>query len=91
MGWLRAIRETLGMTSAALGQRLGITASGVRKLERAGCTMALETQLQEGRMPLAQPIPRQALVVPEAAEVPGSDGNGIGGQAPAPGRQAIRS
>ena len=35
MGWLRAIRETLGMTSAALGQRLGITASGVRKLEQA--------------------------------------------------------
>ena len=35
VGWLRAIRETLGMTSAALGQRLGITASGVRKLEQA--------------------------------------------------------
>jgi len=55
VGWLRAIRETLGMTSAALGQRLGITASGVRKLEQAlrlaqqrqertGRTMALEAQ-----------------------------------------------
>ena len=34
-GWLRAIRETLVMTSAALGQRLGITASGVTKLRQA--------------------------------------------------------
>ena len=35
VGWLRAIRETLVMTSAALGQRLGITASGVTKLRQA--------------------------------------------------------
>ncbi len=41
MGWLRAIRETLGMTSAALGQRLGITASGVRKLEQAEAADAI--------------------------------------------------
>ncbi len=26
--------------------------------------------------------PQQAMALPEAAEVPGSDGNGIGGQAP---------
>ena len=41
VGWLRAIRETLGMTSAALGQRLGITASGVRKLEQAEAADAI--------------------------------------------------
>ena len=29
--------------------------------------------------------PQQALALPEAAEVPGSDGNGIGGQASEPG------
>lgn len=34
-GWLRAIREALGMTSAVLAGRLEITASGVRKLEHA--------------------------------------------------------
>ena len=34
-GWLRAIREALGMTSAVLADRLEITASGVRKLEQA--------------------------------------------------------
>ena len=34
-GWLRAIREALGMTSAVLADRLEITASGVRKLEHA--------------------------------------------------------
>ncbi|MEY4352141.1 MAG: hypothetical protein RLZZ609_382 [Cyanobacteriota bacterium] len=41
MGWLRAIREGLGMTSAALGQRLGITASGARKLEQAEAADAI--------------------------------------------------
>ncbi|MFN9631191.1 MAG: helix-turn-helix domain-containing protein, partial [Cyanobacteriota bacterium] len=41
VGWLRAIREALGMTSAALGQRLGITASGVRKLEQAEAADAI--------------------------------------------------
>ena len=35
--------------------------------------------------------PQQAMAPPEAAEVPGSDGNGIGGQASEPGREAIRS
>ena len=34
-GWLRAIREALGMTSAVLAGRLGVTASGARKLEQA--------------------------------------------------------
>lgn len=35
LGWLRAIRDALGMTSAVLADRLGISASGVRKLEQA--------------------------------------------------------
>ncbi|MFW6731109.1 MAG: mobile mystery protein A [Synechococcus sp.] len=40
-GWLRAIRETLGMTSAVLAGRLGVTASGARKLEQAEATDAI--------------------------------------------------
>ena len=40
-GWLRAIREALGMTSAVLAARLEITASGVRKLEQAEATDAI--------------------------------------------------
>ena len=34
-GWLRAIREALGMTSGVLAERLGVTASGARKLEQS--------------------------------------------------------
>ena len=34
-GWVRAIRETLGMPAAALARRLGMTPAGVRKLETA--------------------------------------------------------
>jgi predicted DNA-binding mobile mystery protein A len=40
-GWLRAIRQALGMTSAVLAARLEITASGVRKLEQAEATDAI--------------------------------------------------
>ena len=40
-GWLRAIREALGLPSAGLAARLGITASGVRKLEQAEATDAI--------------------------------------------------
>ncbi|MCX5957785.1 MAG: mobile mystery protein A [Cyanobacteria bacterium] len=40
-GWLRAIREALGLSTAALAARLGITASGVRKLEQAEATDAI--------------------------------------------------
>ena len=40
-GWLRAIREALGMTSAGLAARLEITASGVRKLEQAEAADAI--------------------------------------------------
>lgn len=40
-GWLRAIREALGMTSAGLAARLEITASGLRKLEQAEAADAI--------------------------------------------------
>ena len=34
-GWVRPIREALGMSAAVLAKRLEITSSGVRKLEQA--------------------------------------------------------
>jgi len=40
-GWLRAIRNGLGMSSAVVAARLGITASGLRKLEQAEATDAI--------------------------------------------------
>jgi len=40
-GWLRAIRDALGMTSAVLAARLEITSSGVRKLEQAEASDAI--------------------------------------------------
>lgn len=33
VGWVRAIRESLGMSAAAFARRLGMTHAGVRKLE----------------------------------------------------------
>jgi predicted DNA-binding mobile mystery protein A len=34
-GWVRAVREALGMSAAALGARLGTTAGAVTRLERS--------------------------------------------------------
>lgn len=34
-GWIRAIRDALGMSGAQLGQRLGITAQSVQDLEKS--------------------------------------------------------
>jgi predicted DNA-binding mobile mystery protein A len=34
-GWVRAIREALGMTTAELGQRMGLTQSRVSQIERS--------------------------------------------------------
>ena len=34
-GWVRAIREALGMTTAELGQRMGVTQSRVSQIERS--------------------------------------------------------
>jgi predicted DNA-binding mobile mystery protein A len=40
-GWLRAVRQALGITSAGVATRLGITASGLRKLEQAEASDAI--------------------------------------------------
>ena len=40
-GWLRTIRKALGMTSDVLAKRLGMTASGARKLEQAEAADAI--------------------------------------------------
>jgi predicted DNA-binding mobile mystery protein A len=40
-GWLRSIREALGMTSTVLAARLEISGSGVRKLEQAEAADAI--------------------------------------------------
>jgi predicted DNA-binding mobile mystery protein A len=44
-GWVRAIRDALGMTGAQLGKRLGVTAPAVAALERseANGTVQLNT------------------------------------------------
>lgn len=44
-GWIRAIRDAIGMTGAQLGKRLGMTAQGVVSLERseASGTIQLNT------------------------------------------------
>ena len=41
LGWVRAIRESLGMSAAALARRLGISPAGVRKLESAEASDAI--------------------------------------------------
>lgn len=35
LGWVRAIRDALGMSGAALARRLGMSTAGLRKLEAA--------------------------------------------------------
>ncbi len=40
-GWVRAIRESLGMSASALARRLGISPAGVRKLEGAEASDAI--------------------------------------------------
>ncbi len=41
VGWVRAIRESLGMSTVALARRLGITHAGVRKLESSEAAEAI--------------------------------------------------
>ena len=41
IGWVRSIRNALGMTATALGRRLGMTSGGVRKLEDAEADEAI--------------------------------------------------
>ena len=40
-GWVRAVRETLGMSAAAFARRLGISHAGVRKLEASEASDAI--------------------------------------------------
>ena len=40
-GWVRAIRESLGMSGASFARRLGMTPVGVRKLESAEASDAI--------------------------------------------------
>lgn len=40
-GWVRAIREALGMSGAALARRLGMSHAGLRKLESAEASDAI--------------------------------------------------
>ena len=40
-GWVRAVRDALGMSSAALAQRIGVTDSAVRKLEMSEASDAI--------------------------------------------------
>lgn len=44
-GWIRAIREALGMTGKQLGKRLGVSQPRVTKIEQAECdgSITLET------------------------------------------------
>ena len=44
-GWIRALRDAIGMTGAQLGRRLGMTAQGIVSLERseANGTIQLNT------------------------------------------------
>ena len=74
-GWVQAIRESLGMSGAALARRLGMSQAGVHKLETSEATdaitlaslrklaQALDCELQYALVPrtsLAQHIQDQA-------------------------------
>ena len=41
LGWVRAARESLGMSASAFAKRLGMTSAGVSKLESAEATDAI--------------------------------------------------
>lgn len=77
-GWVRAIRDALGMSSAALARRLEVTGSAVRKLEEAEASdsitlatlrraaQALDCELQYALVP-RQPL--QAMQADRALQV----------------------
>lgn len=47
-GWVRAIRESLGMSAAAFARRVGVTHAGIRKLESAeACDAITLTSLRK--------------------------------------------
>jgi predicted DNA-binding mobile mystery protein A len=41
-GWIRAIRDALGMSTFELGERMGVTPSRVRQMERAEAAGSME-------------------------------------------------
>lgn len=80
-GWVRSIREALGMSAAALARRLGISHAGLRKLESAEASdaitlaslrklaQALDCELHYAlvpRTPLAQQLQDRAETVAKA-------------------------
>lgn len=80
-GWVRAVRETLGMSAAAFARRLGISHTGVRKLEASEASdaitlatlrklaQALDCEVQYALVPrtsLAQQLQDQAQAVARA-------------------------
>ena len=77
-GWVRAIRESVGMSAAAFARRLGMSHAGVRKLENSEATdaitlaslrklaAALDCELQYALVPrtsLKEMVQRQAETV----------------------------
>ena len=84
-GWVRAVRETLGMSAAAFARRLGISHTGVRKLEASEASdaitlatlrklaQALDCEVQYALVPrtsLAQQLQVQAQAVARAHLLP---------------------
>jgi len=84
-GWVRAVRETLGMSAAAFARRLGISHTGVRKLEASEASdaitlatlrklaQALDCEVQYALVPrttLAQQLQDQAQAVARAHLLP---------------------
>jgi predicted DNA-binding mobile mystery protein A len=80
-GWIRAIREALGMTTAELGQRMGLTQSRVSQIERSEelgsirldtlerAAQALNCQIRYvfvPNEPLEEMVQRQALLRAQA-------------------------
>ena len=80
-GWVRAIRDALGMSAAAFSRRLGMSPAGVRKLETAEASdaitlvslrklaAALDCELHYALVPrtsLAQQLQHQAETVVKA-------------------------
>ena len=77
-GWVRAVRETLGISAAAFARRLGISHAGVRKLEASEASdaitlatlrklaQALDCEVQYALVPrtsLSQHLQDQAVAV----------------------------
>jgi predicted DNA-binding mobile mystery protein A len=88
-GWVRAIRDALVMSTFELGQRMGVSASNVSKLERAERAGSVQLASLERAAralncrlwyvlvpnePLEQMVRRQALAKAVAASAPAASG-----------------